>query len=969
MKKINLVLICIFCCLLTGNLRAQKNYRYETVPNDPLNARIYTLDNGLKVYMSVYREEPRIQTYIPVKVGSKNDPAETTGLAHYFEHMMFKGSPNFGTTDWEKEKPMIDEIERLFELYRVEKDNTKRARLYHQIDSISYEASKLAIPNEYVKMMKSIGSQGTNAWTSNDLTNYVENIPSNQLENWAKIQADRFTHPVLRLFHTELETIYEEKNMSLTNDSRKAREAMLEALYPNHPYGQQTTLGTQEHLRNPSMTNINRFFEQYYVANNMAICMSGDFEFDQAIQIIDKYFGKLPSRPVKKLSVKQEQPITKPVIREVTGLEAENVMIAFRIDEPANSKEIYILRMLDNIMSNGKAGLIDLNLNQKQLVYSAYGFPYVLTDNSAYVLDGKPKTGQTLDDVKDLLLQQLELVKQGKFEDWLLEAAINNLRLSEMRQLESNDARARMMLNAFQNDIPWNEAAQAINEYSKITKQDIVNFANKHFKNNNYVLIYKRQGTPDDVAKVEKPPITPIHLNRDGESEFFKSIQLNQPAPLKPVFIDYQSAITFADYKGSPVYYIQNKENNTFNLILRFKVGELNDLRLPIATEYFDYLGTTRYSPEEIKELFYRYACNLSAHSGDDYTNISISGLNDNFEPALALSMDLLKNAQPNEEALQNLIEDHLKSRTDAKSNQNAILSALMMYGEYGPELAKYSLTEAQMKSLTGNELIGLIRELLSLQPEILYYGPESVDNLMKTLAKDYQPVTPFKQPKPERKFEMLPVTQNNVLFTHYDAKQSRLVTYNRSIVFDKNMIPLIQMYNQYFGGGMNAIVFQEMREKRSLAYSAASRYVTPSEKDEYMYNYSFIATQNDKIIDAFDAFNDLFDNIPVSEYAYNLAKEGVKTNIETNRITKMRIITNYLANKKLGIDYDIRRDIYNAADRIKLDDIVKFNDTYIRNQPKTYMILSNEKDVDFQKIESNYGKVTRLSLEEIFGY
>ncbi len=243
---------------------ACSKYKYETVAGDPLNTRIYTLDNGLKVYMSVNKEAPRIQTYIAVKVGGKNDPAETTGLAHYFEHLMFKGTQQFGTSDYAAEKPMLDEIESLFEVYRKTADEAERAAIYRRIDSISYEASKIAIPNEYDKLMSAIGANGTNAFTSQDMTVYVEDIPSNQIDNWAKIQADRFKNPVIRGFHTELETIYEEKNMSLTQDSRKVWEAMDAALFPNHPYGTQTVLGTQEHLKNPSITNVRNYHKTYY---------------------------------------------------------------------------------------------------------------------------------------------------------------------------------------------------------------------------------------------------------------------------------------------------------------------------------------------------------------------------------------------------------------------------------------------------------------------------------------------------------------------------------------------------------------------------------------------------------------------------------------------------------------------------------------------------------------------------------
>ena len=249
-------------------------YSYETVKGDPMQTRIYTLPNGLKVYLSVNKEKPRIQTYIAVRTGSRNDPAETTGLAHYLEHLMFKGTHTFGTSDYDKEKPYLDDIERRYEHYRTVTDPAVRRQLYHEIDSVSQIAARYFIPNEYDKLMSSIGANGTNAYTSNDVTCYVENIPSNEVDNWARIQGDRFQNMVIRGFHTELEAVYEEFNISLTNDTRKEFAAIGKMLFPTHPYGTQTTIGTQDHLKNPSITNIKNYFKHYYVPNNVAICMA-----------------------------------------------------------------------------------------------------------------------------------------------------------------------------------------------------------------------------------------------------------------------------------------------------------------------------------------------------------------------------------------------------------------------------------------------------------------------------------------------------------------------------------------------------------------------------------------------------------------------------------------------------------------------------------------------------------------------
>ncbi|MDE5762789.1 MAG: insulinase family protein, partial [Bacteroidales bacterium] len=314
MKKNVFRLLCFLALPALLLLSSCNKYKYETVPGDPMKTRIYTLDNGLKVYLSVNPDAPRIQTIIAVNAGGKNDPAETTGLAHYFEHLMFKGTSSFGSVNYEEEKVYLDRIEELFEIYRKTTDPAERTRIYAEIDSVSQVASKYAIPNEYDKLMAAIGAQGTNAFTTNDITAYVEDIPANQIENWAKIQADRFQDPVIRLFHTELETVYEEYNMGKASDMRQVFAKILEDLFPHHPYGTQTVIGTPEQLKNPSITNIKNFFDQYYVPNNMAVIMAGDFDPDKTIAIIDKYFGKMEPKEVPEFTYEEEKPLEENII-------------------------------------------------------------------------------------------------------------------------------------------------------------------------------------------------------------------------------------------------------------------------------------------------------------------------------------------------------------------------------------------------------------------------------------------------------------------------------------------------------------------------------------------------------------------------------------------------------------------------------------------------------------------------------
>jgi predicted Zn-dependent peptidase len=427
----------------------------ETSPtNDLLDAKIHTLDNGLKIYMTVYKNAPRIQTYIAVKAGSKNDPSDATGLAHYLEHLLFKGTTRFGTINYEKEAPLLKQIEEKFEEYRQTKDTLARKAIYSTIDSLSYEASKYAIPNEYDKMVGSIGAKGTNAYTWVEQTVYVNDIPSNQLENWLKLERERFGTAIMRLFHTELEVVYEEKNRSLDNDNRKIWHTLYKGLFEDHTYGTQTTIGTIEHLKNPSLTKVIDYFQTYYVPNNMAICLSGDFDPEEAVQLIDKYFGDMTPKAIPEFDPPAAKPLNEPKRYDIYGPDAEDMVIGFRF-EGANSEEADYITLIDKILSNGSVGLIDLNLNQQQKVLGASSFTVPMKDFSAHVLSAQPKKGQTLDKVKQLLLSQLDSLKAGRFPDWLLEASLNNMKLDLINTYESNRQRASAFVQAYVWDMPW----------------------------------------------------------------------------------------------------------------------------------------------------------------------------------------------------------------------------------------------------------------------------------------------------------------------------------------------------------------------------------------------------------------------------------------------------------------------------------------------------------------------------------
>ncbi|KAG1658267.1 Succinate--CoA ligase [ADP-forming] subunit alpha [Nymphon striatum] len=423
--------------------------------------------NGLKVYLGKNEEEPKIQTLIAVRAGSKYDPADNTGLAHYLEHMVFKGTDKIGTQDYAKEEVILKQISDLYEAHKAEQDADKKKEIYKKIDEVSLEASKISIANEYDKMVNSLGAEGTNAFTSNEQTVYVNKIPANELDKWLKVESERFK--------------------GQDSDGRKQYFAVLEGLYPNHPYGTQSTIGKSEHLKNPSMEAIHAYFEQYYVPNNMAVIMVGDLDFDKTIAKVNDAFGAYETKEVTHPVFTAEAPITAPIKKEVFGPTAESIYVAFRTKGKGDKQEV-IVTLIDYMLANSSAGLIDLNLNQKQMVQNASSFTNFDNDYGFHLLYGTPKQGQTLDEVKDLLLSQIDKVKKGEFEDWLLDAVVNDLRLSKIREYENASSTAYGYLDAFIGFQDWSNRIQMLDEMKKITKQEVVDFANTLY-GDNYVAV------------------------------------------------------------------------------------------------------------------------------------------------------------------------------------------------------------------------------------------------------------------------------------------------------------------------------------------------------------------------------------------------------------------------------------------------------------------------------------------------
>ncbi|MCF8358504.1 MAG: insulinase family protein [Prolixibacteraceae bacterium] len=943
-------------------------YNYTEVTNDPLKTRIYTLDNGLKVFLSPNADEPRVTCLVGVRAGSTSDPVETTGLAHYFEHMMFKGTEEMGTINWEEESKIIKQIEELYEKHLATNDPKGKKAIYKEIDRLSQEAAKYVATNEYDKLMSSIGAKNTNAGTSYESTVYINDVPVNELEKWAKIESERFHGIVLRLFHTELETVYEEFNMYQDRDSERQFQTMMNTLFPNHPYGR-SIIGFPEDIKNPSMINIQEFFKTFYVPNNMAVALSGDINYEETIQLIDEYFGDLEYKELPEIVQPVEVPIAEVVEKKVVGPEPENVMVAYRMGGIGSYDQPYC-EIIDMLLNNSQAGLIDLNLVQKQKVLYAGSFYYALKDYGIQVMQGAPLQSQSLEEVAELLTSQLDSIKEGKFDEWLIQAVINDIKLSKIRSQEQNMGRAFELIGDFIDGISREQALAYIDTLETITKEDVVRFANQMY-DKNYVVVYKVKGDNAELVKVEKPEITAVPVNRDLQSDFAKEVAQIPSTDIEPVFVNYEEKIGKDELQdGCNFYTIKNESNELFSLRYIVEMGSWNDLMFELAVGYLKFIGTEKYSAADLQKELYKYGLDLNVSTEDERSYVTIRGLNSSFDKAVELLEHVLAEAKADPQAYNDYIARILKDRQDQKSEQRTILNEGMVnYGIWGADNPKkYILSKEQLRAVDPEKLASLIREIPNYKHDVFYYGPSEADDVKAVLKeKHLMPETLAEVPE-AKAFKQIKPEESIVYIIDFDINQANILLVSNGKKFEKELIPAGRIYNEYYGSGLSSVVFQEIRESKALAYSAFSSYRIAEKPERLNTLIGYVGTQADKLPIATATLVDLLSEMPRAEDQYNLARESIMKKINTERITKEQIFWTWQTNMDRGIDYDIRKDVYEAAKTMTIGEFETFFDENIKGQDFTYMVLGKKDKLD-KKALKKLGNVEELSLEELFGY
>lgn len=942
-------------------------YTRINTPNaqDPLDAHIFELDNGLQVYLTENHEEPRFYAEIAVKAGSKNDPADATGLAHYLEHLLFKGNQSLGTLDYAAEKPYMDQITDLYEQHFNETDPDARAALYAQINEASQLAAQFAVPNEIDKLYNGMGASGINAHTWHEETVYKVGLPSNRLEQWAAIESDRFVSPVFRLFHTELETVYEEKNRSMDNRGRVSYYALGELLYKKHPYGQQTTIGSTDHLKNPSLVYIHDYFDAYYVPNNMAIFISGDIDIDRTMAVIADAFGKWESKPVPEVGPWIEDPLDGPEHVTVKYRGEEEVQIAFRT-VPNGHPDKEALMLLDMILDNRTAGLINLNLSQAQAVQAAGSSPEFLNDYGSQRLWGVPKQGQTLEQVEALLLEQLALIKAGEFEDWILPAIVNDFKKSQKQALESNTARVTSMREAFMANQDWDFHAAEMQRLESVTKDDVVTVANQYF-GNNYAAVY-RIDEQQEIPNVEKPQIDPVQIDPTRQSAFAAKILAMPYDEIEPTYVAEGKDYRIVDFApGVDLYYSPNPLNDLFSFSINVQVGTEENELLGLATSLLDKSGTPNLSAAELQKEWYRLGSEFGVGAGANESTMGVSGLDEQFAPTLALMLELVRNPQVEQSTFEELKAIILKSRTEQKQDPGAISRALYLYNRYGDESPMLqSLTTAQIQAATKEDLESLIHELLGYKQTLSYTGSLPLESVVAILKEQYQLNDELKD-TPEYRFRRArEITENEIYVVDQPTAQAQVRIEFSDGTYDEDLVIPSSLYNTYFGTSMSSVVFQELREARALAYSAQAQYALGGRLNDENLGLGAIGSQNDKTVEAIGAFLELFDNMPVSQERYDEAKSSMESRYRTSTIGFRSIIGTVRSWEELGIESDPREARFAKLQETTLEDMVNFQQNNVAGKPKLISIVGDVSRFDADEL-AEFGTVKQVQVDDIF--
>lgn len=946
------------------------SYQSQAEDLNALKVKEYRLENGLTVWLNEDHSQPKVFGAVVVKAGAKDCP--DTGIAHYFEHMMFKGTDRIGTLDYESEKVLLDSIAMKYDELAMTEDTAARARLQKEINELSIRSSEYVIPNEFNRLINRFGGSGLNAATSYDATIYFNTFSPQYMVQWAEINSERLINPVFRLFQSELETVYEEKNMYGDFIGGQVMDTLMARYFGPHPYAY-PIIGSTKNLKNPRLTEMHKFFEDYYVASNMALILSGDFDAQQVMPILEKAFSRIRSGNAPKQekvmlppfngreTMKVKFPI--PFIKAM-GLGFQGVS--------ANHEDQVALNIAVNLLNNANGtGYLDKLMVEHKLM-GALAINESMNEAGILAVAIMPKLLiQSYSSAEKMVWDEINRVKNGDFSDEMF----NSLKLEQKRQyassLENIDSRATIMMNLFSQGKSWNDYLNEVARIESITKEDVVRVAQKYFSNN-YLCVTKSTGKypKDNLPKPAFSPVVP--RNADASSSYAKQLEKIPEQQVAPRIIDFEKDVKTS--KLTPLvtlYTTPNPLNDIFTLNISYGIGALEQPELMQLTNYLQLLGTESLSFEQFRSRLQSIGSTLAFDVTPDAFVMKVTGFDNHIDETMELVGDFIRHAKADDKKLRQIVDDaKVSEKAFFKSGDN-VASALLEQVKYGDQsryLRKLSLS--QIKKLKGKDMLAIYDKVRSVQCDLHYCGTLPVEKVIGTI-RQHLPLerTTVASNSPYYR-ELKQYDRPTVFFIDMpDMAQSIVYGYVKGDpVDDKASRHASRLFSVYFGGDMSSLMFQEIREFRSFAYRTSGRYQLPNHAHKGTAGSftAMLSTQSDKTLDALGVLDSLIREMPLKPERMEAVKQTLVNRIN-NDYPPFRNLSEKVASARMeGFDRDPAEEFLRDIATMDMQDISRFYREQISGRPVVYVIAGNRKHIDMKKL-AEYGTIIKVKKKDIY--
>lgn len=946
------------------------SYQSQAEDLNALKVKEYRLENGLTVWLNEDHSQPKVFGAVVVKAGAKDCP--DTGIAHYFEHMMFKGTDRIGTLDYESEKVLLDSIAMKYDELAMTEDTAARARLQKEINELSIRSSEYVIPNEFNRLINRFGGSGLNAATSYDATIYFNTFSPQYMVQWAEINSERLINPVFRLFQSELETVYEEKNMYGDFIGGQVMDTLMARYFGPHPYAY-PIIGSTKNLKNPRLTEMHKFFEDYYVASNMALILSGDFDAQQVMPILEKAFSRIRSGNAPK----QEKVMLPPF----NGRETMKVKfpipfikamgLGFR-GVSANHEDQVALNIAVNLLNNANGtGYLDKLMVEHKLM-GALAINESMNEAGILAVAIMPKLLiQSYSSAEKMVWDEINRVKNGDFSDEMF----NSLKLEQKRQyassLENIDSRATVMMNLFSQGKSWNDYLNEVARIESITKEDVVRVAQKYFSNN-YLCVTKSTGKypKDNLPKPAFSPVVP--RNADASSSYAKQLEKIPEQQVAPRIIDFEKDVKTS--KLTPLvtlYTTPNPLNDIFTLNISYGIGALEQPELMQLTNYLQLLGTESLSFEQFRSRLQSIGSTLAFDVTPDAFVMKVTGFDNHIDETMELVGDFIRHAKADDKKLRQIVDDaKVSEKAFFKSGDN-VASALLEQVKYGDQsryLRKLSLS--QIKKLKGKDMLAIYDKVRSVQCDLHYCGTLPVEKVIGTI-RQHLPLerTTVASNSPYYR-ELKQYDRPTVFFIDMpDMAQSIVYGYVKGDpVDDKASRHASRLFSVYFGGDMSSLMFQEIREFRSFAYRTSGRYQLPNHAHKGTAGSftAMLSTQSDKTLDALGVLDSLIREMPLKPERMEAVKQTLVNRIN-NDYPPFRNLSEKVASARMeGFDRDPAEEFLRDIATMDMQDISRFYREQISGRPVVYVITGNRKHIDMKKL-AEYGTIIKVKKKGIY--